>query len=127
MNSAWRSRGSRRPSSAAEPGVAGRLIAIPDRLALAKGRANATFQANNEPAGLNPHGVFPVMTRRNLLIGASAIAIVAALAGADALLAARPAAAQGAAADILVPPPLGDRVLGKDDAPVTIVEYASMT
>ena len=26
-----------------------------------------------------------------------------------------------------MPPPLGDRVLGKDDAPVTIVEYASMT
>ena len=40
----------------------------------------------------------------------------------------QPAAAQSVvAADLLVPPPLGDRSLGKDDAPVTIVEYASMT
>jgi protein-disulfide isomerase len=60
-----------------------------------------------------------------LLIGASAIAIVTALAGADALLA--PLSAQGNTADLLVPPPLGDRALGKEDAPVTIVEYASMT
>jgi protein-disulfide isomerase len=67
-----------------------------------------------------------VITRRNLLIGASAIAIVTALAGVAALADAQPAAAQGAA-EILVPPPLGDRSLGKDDAPVTVIEYASMT
>ena len=66
-----------------------------------------------------------MITRRNLLVGVSAIAIVTAIAGADALLA--PALAQGATADLLVPPPLGDRALGKEDAPVTIVEYASMT
>jgi protein-disulfide isomerase len=66
-----------------------------------------------------------VITRRELLIGASAIAIVAAVTGIDAL---QPAAAQSVtAAEILVPPPLGDRVLGKDDAPVTVIEYASMT
>jgi len=65
------------------------------------------------------------MTRRELLIGASAIAIVAAVSGIEAL---QPAAAQSVtAAEILVPPPLGDRVLGKDDAPVTVIEYASMT
>jgi protein-disulfide isomerase len=29
--------------------------------------------------------------------------------------------------DLTVPGPLGDRVLGKDDAPVTIIEYASLT
>ena len=29
--------------------------------------------------------------------------------------------------DLMTPGPLGDNVLGKDDAPVTIVEYASMT
>jgi protein-disulfide isomerase len=63
-----------------------------------------------------------------LLIGASVAAIVVAVGGVEALLEAQPAAAQGAAAlDLLVPPPLGDRTLGKDDAPVTIVEYASMT
>ena len=68
------------------------------------------------------------MTRRTLLLGASAIAIVTALAGVEALTSGRPAAAQSAtAAELLIPPPLGDRTLGKDDAPVTIVEYASMT
>jgi protein-disulfide isomerase len=67
-----------------------------------------------------------VITRRNLLIGASAMAIVAALAGAAVLSDAQLAAAQGAA-EMLVPPQLGDRSLGKDDAPVVIVEYASMT
>ena len=70
-----------------------------------------------------------MITRRNLLMGASLAAIVVAVGGVEALLQAQPAAAQGAAAvaDLLVPPPLGDRMLGKDDAPVTIVEYASMT
>ena len=66
-----------------------------------------------------------MITRRKLLVGASAIAIVLAVGGIEAM---QPAAAQSAvAADLLVPPPLGDRTLGKDDAPVTIVEYASMT
>jgi protein-disulfide isomerase len=71
---------------------------------------------------------FQVITRRTLLLGASAIAMIAAAGGIEALIEARPAAAQSVAlADLLTPPPLGDRVLGKDDAPVTIVEYASMT
>jgi protein-disulfide isomerase len=71
---------------------------------------------------------FQVITRRNLLVSASLVAMVAAVGGLDALLDARPASAQSAtAAELLVPPPLGDRVLGKDDAPVTIIEYASMT
>jgi protein-disulfide isomerase len=48
-----------------------------------------------------------------------------AIAGIEGL---QPAAAQSAgAAELMVPPPLGDRVLGKEDAPVTVVEYASMT
>ena len=69
-----------------------------------------------------------MITRRNLLVGASVVALVAAVGGVEALLEAQPAAAQSmTAAELLVPPPLGDRVLGKDDAPVTIVEYASMT
>jgi protein-disulfide isomerase len=60
-----------------------------------------------------------------LLIAASTVAIVVAIAGIEGL---QPAAAQSAgAAELMVPPPLGDRVLGKEDAPVTVVEYASMT
>jgi protein-disulfide isomerase len=66
-----------------------------------------------------------VITRRELLIGGSTLAIVLAIAGIEGL---QPAAAQSVtAAELLVPPSLGDRSLGKDDAPVTIVEYASMT
>jgi len=69
-----------------------------------------------------------VVTRRNLLLGASALAIVAALSGGGLLLPGSPAAAQSVAmADLLVAPSLGDMSLGKADAPVTIVEYASMT
>ncbi len=72
---------------------------------------------------------FKVITRRTLLIGASSFAMIAALGGVEALIEARPAAAQN------IPPdgaPGAARlsatgVLGKDDAPVTIVEYASMT
>jgi protein-disulfide isomerase len=69
-----------------------------------------------------------VITRRNLLVSASLFAMVAALGGVEALIEARPATAQNIPLpDLLVPPTLGDRSLGKDDAPVTIVEYASMT
>ena len=64
-----------------------------------------------------------VITRRDFIVGTSALAILAAL----DLAVAPGLRAQGAAADLLVPPALGDRVLGKSDAPVTVVEYASMT
>jgi protein-disulfide isomerase len=67
-----------------------------------------------------------VITRRHFVAGASLFALAAALAGPDLL--ASPALAQTVnQTELLVPPPLGDRVLGKDDAPVTIIEYASMT
>ena len=69
-----------------------------------------------------------MITRRRFLVGTSGAAIVLALGGVASIRDARPAAAQTIAqSELLVPPPLGDRVLGKDDAPVTIVEYASMT
>ena len=69
-----------------------------------------------------------MITRRKLLVGASAIAIVAAIAGIEALQArARRGAERRPRPSCWCPPPLGDRALGKDDAPVTIVEYASMT
>src|SRR5262245_8827917 len=65
-----------------------------------------------------------VIPRREFIAGTSAIAILAAL---DVEFA-TPAFAQGAApTELMVPPALGDRALGKADAPVTVVEYASMT
>jgi protein-disulfide isomerase len=69
-----------------------------------------------------------VTTRRTFLRGVSTIALVLAIGGLEALQGIEPVAAQSAAAaELMVPPPLGDRVLGKDDAPVTVIEYASMT
>jgi protein-disulfide isomerase len=74
------------------------------------------------------YGAFKVITRRVFLKGVSTAALIVAVGGIEALQAMQPAAAQSAtAAELMVPPPLGDRVLGKDDAPVTIIEYASMT
>jgi protein-disulfide isomerase len=72
-------------------------------------------------------------TRRNLLIGASAVVAVAAI-GAGYYQWSRPdtAVAQTAGgevplAELMQPGPLGDEVLGDANAPVTIIEYASMT
>lgn len=62
------------------------------------------------------------LTRRQLLASAAATTFAAALATS------LPALAQSADVDKLMEPgPLGDMVLGNADAPVTIVEYASMT
>ncbi len=64
-----------------------------------------------------------MITRREFVAGTSALAVLATFdmtVGSAWAQAATPT-------DLLVPPALGDRVLGKDDAPVTIVEYASMT
>jgi protein-disulfide isomerase len=53
---------------------------------------------------------------------------VLALAALSSSLPALPAFAQKATdAELMKPSPLGDMVLGKSDAPVTIIEYASMT
>jgi protein-disulfide isomerase len=77
----------------------------------------------------------PTVTRRQTLLGAAAIIAIVAAGGAGYYLWSPPktAAAQSAAggqvamADLLVPGPLGDEIQGPADAPVTIVEYASMT
>ncbi|EJW12985.1 Periplasmic thiol:disulfide interchange protein DsbA [Rhodovulum sp. PH10] len=63
------------------------------------------------------------VTRRELVISASCLALVAAI-GLP-----MPAHAEDDVdmAKVLEPSPLGDIALGKKDAPVTIVEYASMT
>jgi protein-disulfide isomerase len=74
-------------------------------------------------------------TRRHLLMGATAVAAVLAAAGGGYYLWSRPdtAVAQPAAggevslAELMIPGPLGDEVQGAENAPVTIVEYASMT
>src|SRR5262250_3032205 len=73
----------------------------------------------------------PTVTRRHALLGAAAV--VAILAAGGGYYPPETAAAQTAPsgevsmADLLVPGPLGDEIQGQADAPVTIVEYASMT
>ena len=77
----------------------------------------------------------PTVTRRHALLGATAVIAILAAGGAGYFLWSPPgtAAAQTAAggevamADLLAPGPLGDQIQGQADAPVTIVEYASMT
>ena len=75
----------------------------------------------------------PAVTRRQALIGAAAVGVVA-VAGAGYYVWGRAAAtpARGAdgkvsMAELMLPGPLGDQAIGDPNAPVTVVEYASMT
>src|ERR1700719_2714388 len=76
----------------------------------------------------------PSVTRRHLLLGSAAVIAVAA-AGGGYYFWTRPAVSApeppGGAdvpmAELMAPPPLGDESLGSANAPVTIIEYASMT
>jgi protein-disulfide isomerase len=77
----------------------------------------------------------PPTTRRQVVLGLGAVALAAA-GGTAYYLWSRPdtAVAQPAAgggevsiSDLMAPSPLGDQVQGSADAPVTIIEYASMT
>jgi protein-disulfide isomerase len=63
----------------------------------------------------------PLLTRRHLLAGCAA--------GAALALGPLPALAQARVDldDLLAPGPLGDKVLGAEDAPIVVVEYASMS
>jgi protein-disulfide isomerase len=66
------------------------------------------------------------LTRRDILAGVSALALTAALAAAIPL--ASPAQAQSPSpADLQQAGPLGEMSLGSETAPVTVIEYASMT
>ena len=70
------------------------------------------------------------ITRRAFCGSTVAVALsTLALASSTSLLALiRPASAQSVSpAELLQPSPLGDRQLGPDNAPVTIIEYASLT
>jgi protein-disulfide isomerase len=77
----------------------------------------------------------PTVTRRHLLVGTTAIVAVIVAGGGGYYLWSHPdtAVAQPAAgaevsmAELMTPGPLGDEIQGADNAPVTIVEYASMT
>ena len=62
------------------------------------------------------------ITRREFVVSTGALVTAAALFGS-----ALPAFAQATAEELMRPGPLPDLVLGKADAPVTIIEYASMT
>jgi protein-disulfide isomerase len=78
--------------------------------------------------------VKPALSRRHLLIGGAAVVVVAA-AGAGYYIwnrpapgpAAPPGGADVSMAELMLPGPLGDQALGSANAPVVIVEYASMT
>jgi protein-disulfide isomerase len=62
------------------------------------------------------------ITRREFVVSTGALVAAGALLGSAPL-----ALAQPTAEELLRPGPLPDLVLGKADAPVTIIEYASMT
>lgn len=62
------------------------------------------------------------ITRREFVVSTGALVAAAALAGSMPL-----AFAQATAEELMRPGPLPDLVRGKADAPVTIIEYASMT
>jgi protein-disulfide isomerase len=72
---------------------------------------------------------FPLtITRRDFCKGGTALALAATLLGSSALSGLDRAFAQKAAdAELLKPNPLGEMIIGAANAPVTIIEYASMT
>lgn len=68
------------------------------------------------------------LTRRHFLAGSSALALAAAgLSALDLSLIDKALAQSLSLADLAVAGPLGDIAVGREDAPVTIIEYASMT
>jgi protein-disulfide isomerase len=72
--------------------------------------------------GLKSQGTPLRITRREFVVSTTALVAAAALMGSASL-----ALAQPSQEELMRPGPLPDLVLGKADAPVTIIEYASMT
>jgi protein-disulfide isomerase len=73
---------------------------------------------------------FPVpTTRRQVVIGATVAGAAALVFGGaiSMLLRSKASADTFAPADLMQPGPLGDEIMGTENAPVTIIEYASMT
>ena len=71
-----------------------------------------------------------MITRRDFIAGTSGLAITAALLAAADFGTLSQALAQGAApsnTELMVAGPLGEQSIGNADAPVTVIEYASMT
>jgi protein-disulfide isomerase len=69
-----------------------------------------------------------IITRRDFVAGTAAMALAStALSALDLRFIGTAQAQSPSQADLAVPGALGDIVEGKDDAPVTIIEYASMT
>jgi protein-disulfide isomerase len=72
------------------------------------------------------------LDKRQLLIGGGAVVVLAG-AGAAWMFYGQPGktpprgAGPETSVDLMLPSPLGEQVLGNDNAPVTIIEYASMT
>lgn len=64
------------------------------------------------------------ITRRDFALGASALALTVALGGLADMMLVTPAQAQTL---LMQPGPLGEMALGDEKAPITIIEYASMT
>src|SRR5687767_1651717 len=81
---------------------------------------------NNWIAAVQTNRELRVITRREFVAGTSAVAIIAAL-NAGLVPAALAQASAPPAVDLMEPGPLPEQSLGKDDAPVTVIEYASMT
>ncbi|HEY7247482.1 MAG TPA: DsbA family protein [Xanthobacteraceae bacterium] len=87
------------------------------------------MDTSNETAGA------PSVTRRRMLMGSAAAVIVLAAAGGGYYFSTRPAVSAPEPpagtdvpmAELMTPPPLGDESLGSANAPVTIIEYASLT
>jgi len=93
-----------------------------------------TQDVNQTQAGDQGTEINPLANRRQFLLGT--VALAAAAGGyfvwvrPDTAMAQPAAGAAGGevpVADLMVPGPLGDQAEGADNAPVTIVEYASMT
>lgn len=64
-------------------------------------------------------------TRRTFLLGVSSLVLAAALSG--AAFSGRAFAQTVPMADLMQAGPLGDQTMGPDNAPVTVIEYASLT
>ncbi len=71
--------------------------------------------------------VFNTVSRRHLLCGVAACASWGALAPSSHAQGAKEALSAEKWQEMLKPGPMGDHVLGSADAPITIVEYASLT